>query len=155
VLTCGVQLPGDRELVGGHDPGPATGAAAGAGGGEPGGGAFADQIAFELGERGEHVEHQFAAWGGGVDGLLQRAGSDTLVGQGGDGVDQVAQGAAEPIQLPDHQGVAGAELIKGSGELGAVPTGPAGAVDEDPVAAGGSKRVDLEVQGSGKCRDGR
>jgi hypothetical protein len=28
------------------------------------------------------------------------------VGQGGDGVDQVAQGSAQPVQLPHHQGIA-------------------------------------------------
>jgi hypothetical protein len=33
----------------------------GAGGGQPGGGAFADQVTFELGQGREHVEHQLAA----------------------------------------------------------------------------------------------
>jgi hypothetical protein len=73
----------------------------------PGGGAFADEVAFELGQGGEHVEDELAAGGGGVDRLLEAPEPDAAVGQAGDDVDQVAQGAAEPIQLPDDQGVAG------------------------------------------------
>src|SRR5215217_4181849 len=32
--------------------------------------------------------------------------------QAGDGVDQVAQGAAEAVEFPDDQGVAGAQLVQ-------------------------------------------
>ena len=46
-------------------------AAAGPGGGQPSSGAFADQIAFELGQGREHMEDELAARGGGVDRLLQ------------------------------------------------------------------------------------
>src|SRR5215204_3210733 len=49
--------------------------------------------------------------GGGVDRLLEAAEPDPAVGQSGDGVDQVPQGAAEAVQFPDVQGVAGAQLI--------------------------------------------
>jgi hypothetical protein len=49
------------------------------------------------------VEDELAAGGGGVDGLLEAAEPDAAVGQAGDGVDQVPQGAAEPVQLPDDQ----------------------------------------------------
>jgi hypothetical protein len=52
------------------------------------------------------VEDELAAGGGGVDCLLQAAEPDAAVGQAGDGVDQVAQGAAEPVEFPDDQGVA-------------------------------------------------
>jgi hypothetical protein len=37
--------------------------------------------------------------------------SASAVGERGDGVDQVAQGPAEPVELPDHQRVAVAELV--------------------------------------------
>jgi hypothetical protein len=40
-------------------------------------GAFDNQLAGELGERGEDVEHQPAAGGGGVDRLVQRPEPDT------------------------------------------------------------------------------
>jgi hypothetical protein len=41
------------------------------------------------------VEDQLAAGGGGVDRLLERPEPDAALGQAGDGVDQMAQGAAE------------------------------------------------------------
>ena len=65
-------------------------AAAGSGGGQSGAGAFADQVAFELGQGGEDVEHELASRGGGVDRLLQAAEPDAAFSQAGDGVDQVA-----------------------------------------------------------------
>jgi hypothetical protein len=37
----------------------------------PAGGAFADEVAFEFGQGGEHVEHQLAAGGGGVNRFLE------------------------------------------------------------------------------------
>jgi hypothetical protein len=77
--------------------------AAGAGGGQPGAGPLPDQVAFELGQGGEHVEDQLAAGGGGVDLLLQAAEPHATLGQAGDGLDQVAQRPAEPVGLPDHQ----------------------------------------------------
>jgi hypothetical protein len=87
-------------------------AAAGPGRGQPGAGALADQVALELGQRGEHVEDELAAWPGGVDRLLQAAEPDPAVGQPGDGVDQMPKGPAEAVELPDDQGVAGAQLVQ-------------------------------------------
>jgi hypothetical protein len=87
--------------------------------------------------------------GGGVDLLLQAAEPDSPVGERGDGVDQVTQRAAEPVELPDHQGVAGAELVQDAVQLragGQRASGAAGFVSEDAVAAGVSERVDLEVE---------
>jgi hypothetical protein len=70
--------------------------------------------------------------------------ADATLGQAGDGVDRVAQGAAEPVQFPHDQGVAGAQLIEHLGEGGPVGAGPAGGFDNDPVAAGTLAGVDLE-----------
>ena len=79
-------------------------------------------------------------------GLLEAAEPDAAVIQPGDGLDQVAQGAAEPVQLPDHQGVAGPELVQHPRERGPVVEGPAGGLGEHPVAAGGGEGVDLELR---------
>jgi hypothetical protein len=76
-----------------------------------GAGALADQVAFELRQGGEHVEDELAARGSGVDRLLQAAEPDPALGEAGDGVDQVAQRPAQPVQLPDNQGVARAQLV--------------------------------------------
>jgi hypothetical protein len=70
------------------------------------------------------MEDELAARRGGVDRLLEAAEPDAALGQAGDGVDQVAQGAAEAVQFPDDQGVAGSELVKDLGEGGPVGAGP-------------------------------
>jgi hypothetical protein len=86
-LARSVHLLGHLELVAGQDRGSAAVAAPGPGGGQPSGGAFADEVAFELGQGGEDVEDELATGGGGVDRLLQAAEPDAAVGQPGDGVD--------------------------------------------------------------------
>jgi hypothetical protein len=91
------------------------------------------------------VEHELAAWGSDVDHLLQAAELDTAVGQPGDGVDQVPEGAAEAVEFPDDQGVTGAELVQELLEGGAVGSGAAGGLGEHPVAAGTLEGVDLEL----------
>jgi hypothetical protein len=55
-------------------------------------GAFADEVAFELGERAEDVKDEAAA----------------------------RQAAAEPVELPDDERVAGPEVVERAGELGAL-----------------------------------
>ena len=89
-----VHLLGNLELVGGHDRGAAAVAAAGPGRGQPSGRAFADEVAFELGQGREHMEHQLAAGGGGVDRLLEAPEPDPTVGKVSDGVDEMPEGAA-------------------------------------------------------------
>src|SRR5664279_1292837 len=88
---------------------PPTLAAAGAGGGEPGLSAFTDEGGLVLGNQGEHPEHEGAVrGGGGVDQpVAQRPDPDPAGLQGGDDVDEVPQVAAEPVDPPDDQGVAG------------------------------------------------
>jgi hypothetical protein len=114
--------------------------------GQPRGRAFADEVAFELGQGGKHVEDELAARSGGIDRLLKAAEPNTAVGQAGDGVDQVAQRPAEPVQFPDDQGVAGAELVQDLLEDRAVGGGAAGGLSEHSVAAGRSEGVDLELR---------
>jgi len=49
------------------------------------------------------MEHQLAARRGGVDRLLEAAEPNPAVSQASDGVDQVPQGPAEPVQFPDDR----------------------------------------------------
>jgi ABC-type sugar transport system substrate-binding protein len=92
------------------------------------------------------VEDELAAWGGGVDRLLEAAEPDVAVGEPSDGVDQVTKGAAEPVQFPDDQGVAGAKLVQELLEGGPVSAGAASRLGEHPVAAGTLQGVDLELR---------
>jgi hypothetical protein len=80
VLPRAEHLLGHLELVDGHDRGSAAAAAADPGGGQPGAGALADQVAFELGQGGEDMEDKLAAGSGGVDRLLEAAEPDAAVG---------------------------------------------------------------------------
>jgi hypothetical protein len=121
-------------------------AAAGPGRGQPSAGALADQVALELGQGGEDVEDELAARRGGADRLLETAEPDAAVGQAGDGVDQMSEGAAEAIQLPHDQGVAGAQLVQELLEGGPVGAGAAGGLGEHPAAAGALQGVDLELR---------
>jgi hypothetical protein len=120
-------------------------AAAGPGRSQASAGAFADQVAFELGQGGEDVEDKLAAGGGGVNRLLETSEPDAAVSESGDGVNQMAQGPAQSVEFPDDQGVAGAQLVQDLLEGGAVGAGAAGGLGEHPVAASVLQGVDLEL----------
>ena len=83
VLPRAVHLPGHLGLGGGHHRRPTTAAAPDPRRRQPGGRAFTDQVAFELGQGHEDVEDQLAARGGGVDRLLQTPEADPTLGQAG------------------------------------------------------------------------
>jgi hypothetical protein len=101
----------------------------GPGRGQPGAGAFADQVAFELGQGGEDVEDELAA------GVVVSIASWRLrkpmprsarpvTGWTG------AAGATQPIKLPHHEGVAGPQLVQELLENRAVGAGAAGGLGE-------------------------
>jgi hypothetical protein len=121
-------------------------AAAGPGGGQTSAGPLADQIAFELRQGREDVEDELAAGSGRVDRLLQAPEPDPSVGEPGDHVDQVPQRPAQPIQLPDDQGVAGSQLVQDLLEDEAVAAGAASGLGEHSVAAGVVEGVDLKLR---------
>jgi hypothetical protein len=75
-----VQLLGHLELVAAQHRRPAATATPGPSRGQPGAGAFADEIAFELGQGGEDMEHELAAGRGGVDRFLQTPEPHAAVG---------------------------------------------------------------------------
>ena len=80
--------------------------------GQPGGRAFADEVAFELGQGGEDMEDELAARVVVSIAFLQARNPTPALGQAGEGVDQMPQGSAEAVQFPDDQGVAGAQLVQ-------------------------------------------
>jgi hypothetical protein len=64
------------------------------------------------------MEDQFVARCGGVDCLLEAAEPDPMLSKASDRVDQVAQGAAEAVELPDDQGVAGRSWSRSCSRMG-------------------------------------
>jgi hypothetical protein len=112
VLPRRIHLPGHLEPVPTQHRRPTAAAATGPGGGQASSGAFADQVALELGQGGKDVEDELATGSGGVDRLLEAAEPDATAGQAGEGIDQVPQGAAKAIEFPDDQGVARAQLVQ-------------------------------------------
>jgi hypothetical protein len=133
------------ELVADQHRGPAAVAAAGLGGGQPSGHAFADEVAFELGQGGEDVEDELAAGGGGVDGLLELRNPTPC------SASPVTVSTRWRRERPSRSSFQttrvspGPKLVQELLEDGAVGAGAAGGLGEDPVAAGALEGVDLEL----------
>src|SRR5271165_1657194 len=120
-------------------------AAAGPGRGQALPGALDDQLALELIDRAEEMEHQPALRRGGVDLLLQDDQADAalaqLVGEG----EQVLEGPHGAGQPGDDEDVAGAQVGECPVELGAGGVLAGGGVGEDLLAPAGGQVIDLAV----------
>ncbi len=114
----------------------AADAAAFAGGCDAGAGPLADDLALELRERAEDVEGEPPAAGGGVDVLGQRPERDLARLELLDELDQVLEAAAEAVQAPDDERVAGLQEREALVELGPVFERSGADVAEDASAAG-------------------
>jgi hypothetical protein len=110
-------------------------------------GSLPDEVPFKLRQRPEDVEHQLAAAGGGVDLLLQALEVDALTLEVPDRLDEVLKGSAKPIQPPDDQRVAFAQLPQSVTQTWPVRLRTGGLVSEDLLAAGRREGVLLERQG--------
>jgi len=101
---------------------------------------------FVLGHEGEHAEDEAAVRGGGVhDAVGQRPDPDPAGLQGGDDVDEVAQVAPEPVDFPDDQGVAAAQVGQAGVPLGSVGFGSGGGFGVGLQAVRGAEGVELQL----------
>jgi hypothetical protein len=107
----------------------------------------AGQVVLEFGRGPEDVGDELAARRGGVDLLGQGSEPDPAVRQVGEGLDQVLERAAQPVEAPHHQRVAGAQVGKHVPEDDAIGLGAAGRLGEDLAAVRLREGVDLEVEG--------
>lgn len=60
-------------------------------------------------------------------------------------IDQVADGSADAVKSPDHQGVAGADLVQELIELRSGFESTGSSVSEDAITAGRGERIVLEL----------
>src|SRR3954465_8188103 len=116
-------------------------------------GPLPDQIPLKLSQSAKDVKDQLATAGGGVDLLLQGPEANAARLQVPDGADKMRQGAAEPIQPPNDQGVPGTQVGERLGEAGAFRHGAGHSVGVQLLAAGCRQGVLLEGKGLIKGRD--
>jgi hypothetical protein len=115
---------------------------------------FGDERSLELGERGKDTEHQLSRRRGRVDGgaltgeYLQ---ADLASGQIVHQVDEMAQIAPQPVQLPDDERIARAKRLEAGDKAGAVVPPPGGEVFVEMVRGhpGGGQGVALQVEDLG------
>lgn len=134
------------EFVGRDYRPPAATAASLARGFQPGVGALADQVTLELGERAEDVEDQHPAWRGRVDLFGQRPEPDVARGELADFLDQVAHRAAKPVELPNDQRIACAEIGQRLGQARPIGLRTRGVILKDALAAGVAQCIMLQPQ---------
>src|SRR3546814_101942 len=111
--------------------------------GKAGAGAFADHRTLELGEASHHLHHHPPCRRGGVDRLGQRAEAGARQLNSLHDVQHVLQAARQPVQLPDDDHVAVAQLADHLKELRSVPAPAASDLLECPFAARSIKRAAL------------
>ena len=85
---------------------------------DTGSGALADERALELGQRAHHVEDQAPAGSRRVDALAQGAKVDASLAQIAHHVDQMRQRAAQTVEFPDHEHIAGLGGLQRTGQTG-------------------------------------
>lgn len=109
--------------------------------------ALTQDVGFQLGQDCEDVEGELPRGGRRVERLAEPVELDAALCQASDDRDEVAQGSAQPAELPDDHDVAG----MGGGQE-PLPFGKLTAASsrelllEDPLAAGGTKSVTLQIK---------
>lgn len=116
--------------------------------------ALADQLALELGERGEDTKHQFAGGGCRVDCRAlpsQHAQPDGACIEVMHDVHEMPEVAPEAIEFPDYKCVTGTQRFEAGVEAGAVVLLAARGVAVDVALGhtGGDQRVLLQVEDLG------
>src|SRR4051812_2401630 len=107
-------------------------------------GPLPDEVPLELGQCAEDVKNQLAAAGRGIDLLLQGAEANPALLQLFDRVDEVGEGAAEPVQPPDDERVTRSEVRERLGQTRPVGDRARDSIGVDVFAASNSECVLLE-----------
>jgi hypothetical protein len=142
----GVELFHQNDLFGGEGFSPTAAAPPGSGSGKTGLGTLTDDVALELGKGAEDVEDELPAAGRGVDLLGKALEADALAVKPRDRLDQVCEGATEPIQAPHHQGVPVPQVRERIRQARAFCSAATDGVGEGFRAAGVLEGVALEIK---------
>ncbi len=116
---------------------------------QPSPNAFLHQRAFVLGQRPKHTQEERPLRGGGIHLLGQGAKRHALRLEGGNNVQEMRQGATEPVQFPDDQAIARPHVGERLRKSGAIIPRPAGLIftQMTRIDASGEQGVALEVRG--------
>ena len=130
----------------GHHPRPSAGATPGSRGGQTCHRALMDEIALELGERGENAKDKSPRRRGRVDVTGQHLQPDPLLLKLADKPDDMRQGSSDPVEFPDDKRVALASGVECLGKAG--PLGGAARTDilVDLPTASLFERIALKVE---------
>ena len=118
--------------------------------GEPGDGTLRDECSLELSESSEDPEYELAGCGRGVNGrtlTCKNFETDTAVSQIMNGVNQVTEVTAEPVDLPNQVSVPLTECLQAGRQVRAVVFTARRLVLVEVVRlyAGSQERVSLEI----------
>ena len=94
-------------------------------------------------KRADHLHHHASGRRRGVDRLGQRAEAGASFVNPLHDVQHILQRARQPIELPDDDDIALAQLVEHAVQLGPVPAAAGGGLLEDAAAAGGAERLGL------------
>ena len=99
-----------------------------------------------MGDRAEHMEHEFAGGRRGIEAFLEADEVDAAGLEVGDDFEEFAQGASESVEADHAQPVAGSGVVDELGKTGAVRALSGGDVGEDTDGAGLEQTVALSVR---------
>jgi hypothetical protein len=108
---------------------------------------LAENVPLELRDGAQDGVEHLAGRGRCVDVLRERAQRNAPIAQHLGHLEQMPQRPPQPVELPDDEGIAGAQLSEGAIELRPRSERPALFVLEDPLAAGGLEGVELQAGG--------
>jgi hypothetical protein len=117
------------------DFGRPTASPASPGGSEACLGALFDDVPLKFSKSSKDVEDELPSGGGGVDRFSDRFEAYSAVGERCDRLDEVLEGAAEPVKAPDDKDIAFPQVAQGFVEALALGLGSRCGVGEDAFAA--------------------
>jgi hypothetical protein len=111
---------------------------------DAGGSPLPDHGTFELGKRANHLHHHAPGRRRSVDVLRDGPEPGTSHGDPLHDVQHVFQRPGETIELPDHHGVAIAQMVEHAVQLGTVPSATGRSFLEEAPASRGFQRFCLQ-----------